>query len=275
MNEVVKFFLTINFIIISLQVVGQDTIVLDSSNYKLLYELDIEAGYFTTDRLQNIYYISQKNEVIKLSADGKEQFRYINKVLGRPTYLDATNPFNLLLFYPDYQDVVTLDRTLNVAGKYNLLQLGFFGTNTVGMAGDGRLWLYDSVNFRLKKVGQDGQVVLESGDLSLELGFAVNPDFILERDQLVYINDPKLGVLIFDVFGKYLKMLPIKEIEGFQVVGNEFLFYKKGQLNSFHLNTLLEESILLPIGNKKDDRIRVEKDRLYVLQKEKLKIYQF
>lgn len=256
---------------------AQDSLRFDTTqnSYEFLFQLDIEAEYFTTDKLQNIYFISSKNEIIKLQPDGKEEFRFINKTLGQPTYIDATNPFNLLLFYPDYQNVVTLDRTLNLAGQVNLFEIGLFGLEAVGMAGDGNLWLFDIVNFRLKKIGQTGKTILQSADLSLELRKSIKPNFILERDQLVYVNDPVIGIMVFDVFGKYLKTLPLKNLSTFQIMENELLFYENEKLNSFHLQTLLQNSLLLPEGISTNDQLRIEKDRLYILQKEQLKVFRF
>ena len=34
----------------------------------LLYSVDVTSSYFTTDHLQNLYYINGKNEVIKYAA---------------------------------------------------------------------------------------------------------------------------------------------------------------------------------------------------------------
>ena len=244
------------------------------NNYQLLFQLEIEATHFTTDKLQNIYYISQKNEVIKLRPDGTEQFRFINKTLGSPIYLDATNPFNLLLFYPDYQNVITLDRTMNLAGQFNMFGLGLFSLNAVGMAGDGNLWIYDALNFQLKKIGKEGQVIVQSADLSLGLNLSIQPDFLLERDQRVYANDPESGILVFDVFGKYLKTLPIFNLAAFQIVGDELLFFREGQLYSFHLITLLQTPMMLPEGVTADHYLRIQKDKLYALGDGKLKVYQ-
>ena len=245
------------------------------TNYQLLFELNIHATQFTSDKFQNIYYVSPTNEVVKLQYDGTEQFRFINKTLGAPAYIDATNPFNLLLFYPDYQNVLTLDRTMNLAGQFNLFELGIFGLDAVAMAGDGNLWLYDAVNFHLKKIGKEGQTIVQSADLSLELNKAIRPNFMLEKDQLVYVNDFKAGILVFDVFGKYLKTLPINGLDRFQVVGNELLFFHQGRMFSFHLLTLLQNPVLLPQGITPNDQLRVEKDRLYVLKKDKLQVYRY
>lgn len=245
------------------------------ANYQLLYQIEIQATHFTTDKLQNIYYISSNNEVVKLRQDGTEQFRFVNKTLGEPTHLDATNPFNLLLFYPGYQNIITLDRTMNLAAQYNLFELDLFGISAVGMAGDGNLWLYDPADFRLKKVGQNGNSIVQSGDLSLELNLSIQTTFILERDQLVYLNDPSLGILVFDVFGRYLKTIPLKGLQTFQIIGDELLYCKEEQMYAFHLLTLLEQPLYLPKAIDTESQIRVEKDRLYILDKTQLNVFQY
>ena len=267
------FFISLFFLKINAQEISPTDSL--KSSYQLLFELNIDAAQFTTDKLQNIYYISQKNEVVKLSPNGIEQFRFINKTLGKPTHLDATNPFNLLLFYPNYQNIVTLDRTMNIAAQFNLFELGLFGLDAVGIAGDGNLWLYDAVNFRLKKIGREGQTIVQSADLSLEMNKAIRPNYLLEKEQLVYVNDPEAGILVFDVFGKYLKTLPIKDLDGFQVVGDQLLFFQQGQMYSFHLLTLIQSLVLLPKGIAGEDFVRVEKDHLYVLKKGRLQVYGF
>lgn len=253
-----------------------------NGDYIFLFELNTDAKNFTTDKLQNIYLLGEKNEIIKLTPEGKEQFRYPNTTLGEPNYLDATNPFNLLLYFPDFQNVITLDRTLNLAGEINLQQLGFFRVNGLGMAGDGNLWVYDEVEFRLKKIGQDGRVILQSGDLSLELRQGIRPNFLLERGQQVFLNDPEVGVLVFDVFGRYSKTLPLKGLKEFQVVGDELIFMENGKLQSFHLQALLQSPLRLPdLGDSKNEenldgiKVRVEKDRLYILGQGGLKVYRF
>jgi hypothetical protein len=250
--------------------------------YTLLFEIKTDAKDFTTDKLQNIYLLDAKNEIVKLTPEGKEQFRYPNTTLGEPSYLDATNPFNLLLYFSDFQNVVTLDRTLNLAGEINLQELGFFRVNALGMAGDGNLWIYDEVDFRLKKIGRDGRIILQSADLSLELRQGLRPNFLIERDQQVFLNDSEIGVLVFDVFGRYLKTIPIKGLEDFQVVGRELVFLENHQLQSFHLDAYLQSPLRLPapLANSSKDiseekKVRLEKDRLYILEKGKLQVYQF
>lgn len=245
------------------------------NEYRLLHQIEAKAKNFAVDKLQNVYLLTAKNEVIKYGPDGTEQFRYPNRTLGALAELDATDPFNLLLFFPDYQFVMTLDRTLNPTGELNFQQLGFYRVGAVGMAGDGRIWVFDEAAFVLKKTDVNGAVAAESGNLGLLFGKALHPNFILEREQLVYVNDPAAGIFVFDVFGKYLKIIDIKGLSHFQTRNNELLFFAEGKLWSFHLQALLQKELRLPEGIAPTDKVLVEKDRLYHLQEGKLKVFEF
>jgi len=80
-------------------------------DYTLLRTLEISSPVFTTDQLRNVYTVTKTNEVIKYTPSGQIQFRYNNNTLGNLAFIDATDPFNLLLFYPDFRRVILLDRT--------------------------------------------------------------------------------------------------------------------------------------------------------------------
>ncbi|MBI5915439.1 MAG: hypothetical protein HY842_08685, partial [Bacteroidetes bacterium] len=231
------------------------------------------AKNFTTDNLGNLYLLTPDNEVIKYTPDGQEQFRYPNKTLGEATYLDATNPFHLLLFYPEYQTVLTLDRTLSLTGQFNLLQFGLLGAQAVGMSGDGMLWVYDETSFLLKKMAADGTVVVRSADLSLATGQSFRPNFLVEREQTVFVNDPAVGVLVFDVFGQYRKTIDLKGLQEFQVLDDQLIYNRDGQLWSFHLKALLEKPFSLPVQLPQGSKVRVGNGLLYVLDAGILKTY--
>lgn len=237
--------------------------------------VSIEARNFTTDNLQNLYVITPENEVVKYAPDGQELFRYFNNTLGQVAFLDATNPFHLLLFLPEYQNVLTLDRTLNLTGQFNLFQFGLFQVNAVGMASDGQLWVYDETAFRLKKIAADGTVKAESSDLSLTLGKAIRPNFLTERQQQVFLNDPEAGVLVFDVFGQYQKTIGIKGLKEFQVLDDQLVYFRDGRLWAFHLAALMEQPLTVPVKLPLSCKMRVGKEHIYVLETDELKIYPF
>jgi hypothetical protein len=245
------------------------------AGFRLIQTIGIEAVDFTTDKLQNVYLLEADNEVVKYNPAGSEEFRYSNKTLGGKAFIDATNPFQVLLFFSEYGMVLTLDRTLSLAGRIDLQRLGFFRVFAVGRSSDNHLWVYDEANFRLRKISSDGQVLVESNDLSLSLGRAIHPLSLQEQEQLVFLNDPESGVLIFDVFGRYLKTLDFRGIDHFQVFGEKMIFCRAGKWEVFHLNALLLQPLKVPEDALTGRKMRLENDRLYVLGDKDLKIYNF
>lgn len=69
-----------------------------SATDSLLYSVDLTSSYFTTDHLQNLYYINGKNEVIKYEFNSGIEYTFSDKRLGKPTYIDASNPMQYLYF---------------------------------------------------------------------------------------------------------------------------------------------------------------------------------
>ena len=245
------------------------------SSYTLLGTINIKAKAFTTDKLGQIYVVTEKNEVIKYDPYGNEMFRFNNNRLGELQHIDATDPFNVLLYYSDYMTVVTLDRTLNQTLEYDLINLNLLEVKAIGMSNDNNVWLYDDVTFKLRKVDRKGQDLIESDDLNLLLFYTPTPNFILERANAVYVNNPETGVLVFDNYGQYIKTLDFKNLDDFQVFNNQLIFRKEEKLMSFHLQPLVLQPIELPSNVNKTDDIRIQKNKLFIKKEDKILIYQF
>ena len=245
------------------------------STYTFVTKITDQAKFFTTDKLRQIYLVTEKNEVIKYDPSGKELFRYNNNRLGDLKQVDVTNPFNILLYYPAYQTAVTLNRTLSQTGEFQLLDLNLLEVNAIGMSNDNNIWVFDENTSKLKKINGAGAIVLQSNQLNMVLGFLPKPNFILERENMVYLNDPKAGVLVFDNYGQYVKMLDLKGLSDFQVLDNQLIYREKEKLMAFHLQTLTTRSIELPAGIRAEDHIRIQNNRLFVEKDKQLLVYRF
>ena len=245
------------------------------SSYTLAHTITIKSKFFTTDKLSQIYVVTDQNEVIKFDPNGVVMFRFSNNRLGNLKHIDATDPFNVLLYYPDYMTVVILDRTLNQTIEYDLIDLNLIEVKAIGMSNDNNVWLYDEATFKLRKVDRKGQVLIESDQMNMILAYTPRPNFILERANAVYINNPQTGVLVFDIYGKYIKTLDFKGLEDFQVVNNQLIFRKGEKLMAFHLQPLVLQAITLPAGIDEADEIRIQTNRLFVKKEDSLLIYEF
>jgi len=123
----------------------------DSSSYELIKSLPIEALLITSDKLQQLYVVTSKNDLIKYNSKGEELFRYSNNTLGELKHVDVTDPFNVLLYYPEFLTVLTLNRTLNPTGEFVLFDLNVLDVQSVALSNDNNIWLYDDVSFQIKK----------------------------------------------------------------------------------------------------------------------------
>jgi hypothetical protein len=245
------------------------------SNYTLINEIEIDAKLITVDNLNQIYALNADNEIIKFNSNGEEVFRFNNNRLGDLTHIDASNPFNLLLYYADFSNILILDRTLNSTVQLNLFELNFTKVSAVGLANDNNVWVFDDLNFQLKKIDRKGAMIAASDNLNFALNKPIRPNFLLEREQKVFLNDPEIGILIFDFFGQFEKVLEFKNLNKFQVIGEQLLYVEQDKLHSFNLKSLLTKSIKLPKKMEENDNILVQKNRLYLIKKGRIEIYRF
>lgn len=235
--------------------------------YSLQENIPGQYIYFTTDKLKRIYAVTADNELIQFDSNAKELFRYNNNTLGTLAYIDTANPFNLLLFYPEFQTVIILDRTLSPTAELNLLSTEVGDAAAVALSNNNQLWVYDAANLQLKKLNAKGEVLLSSGDLSLGLPSPPQAKQIVASADKVYLNDPSLGLIVFNNFGQYLQMLPIQNITYFQVFEQQLIYrLKNGKLYSYNLQSLLTIPLDLPQQTIQSTCLNIQPGLLYFLE---------
>jgi hypothetical protein len=190
---------------------------------------------FKTDKLTNIYCIDNKSELVKYNNKGEKLFSFTDRTLGNIDYLDVSNPLKIICFYRDYQSVVFLDNTLSVTSKIDLPELGFQDVSAIGLSNDNTIWLYDALDSRVKKITREGRIVIES-DLLTPFLKDFNPEFIVEANNYLIINDPANGFHLFDTFGKYLNTAKITGLNTIQIKNNKVLFLKDNTIQSWNVD---------------------------------------
>ncbi len=262
----------------SLQTVDLPSTQESNVDYTLEFKTEIKGKILKTDKLQNAYLVTQNDELIKYDKTGKKLYTYSNFDLGEITHLDATNPFNILLYYGNFQTIVVLDRTLDPMNTFDLFQTNIPTINAIAMADDQNVWIYDEANFRLKKINQKGEIIFESNDLSLELRSTFSPTFLLESAGEVFLSEVNGTVYIFDVFARLLikedYKIPNAQI---QTLDNKYLFLKKNEI--YIINPILGNNsknvLMLPEKKTKAIQAEIQQKRLFLLLEDKFEIYTF
>lgn len=202
----------------------------------------IKANFeqFTIDNIGNIYTLHDE-EIVKYLPTGKLFARYSNLKLGKINFVDATNPLKVMLYYKDFQQLVFLDNQLSVnSNEVSLENLGYEQTELACAGTNNSFWIYDRKNNELLRFNENSKKICSTGNLKQILKADLNTNFMREYNGFLYLNCPEQGVFVFDFYGAFSKLIPLKDLRGFRV-DEEIIYYRRDStLCSYNFN-LLEE----------------------------------
>ncbi len=165
-----------------------------------------------------------------------------------------------------------MDRTLSEIQRHDLSALDLPQVEALGTASDNNLWLFDNNTYTLKKLDQKNEVLAESLDLNLLLNEPLNPVRLLEANNRVYLNSPNLGLLVFDLFGNYIKTIPLLNLDYFQYYEGQIFYTQDKQLQAYHLLSFQYKNIELPVLEDNLEQLCLAQDRLYAKYPSKIEI---
>ena len=187
------------------------------------------------DNLQNIYILTKENKVVKYTDTFEKQYEYSNNLIGEIKSIDATNPQKILCFVKDFNRILVLDNTLAEINKIDLSTSEYLDVSAICRSNDNRIWIFDPINQILVKIDDQMESQYQSNRLTdLNLGM-IEPIMIKERGNIVAISDPNIGILIFDNFGQFLRLVPEKEIDNFQIFGDYLFFTQNEKYFQYHI----------------------------------------
>lgn len=242
-----------------------------ATEFKLILKIPTTAEDFTTDNLGNIFIVTD-NRLVKIDLTGLQITNNDEKNLGTLVSVDASNPFKIVTFYKDFSRVQVLDNKLVSRVDVNLLEKNIFQPLAVAYAQGEGLWIYDQQDFRLKKFDNQFRMVSESSSLDQVLPDLPEPNFLIEADNWLLMNDPSRGILVFDRFGTYYRIIPLQGLKSFQVKEGKIIYFHN-TLKTFDINTLEEGEISIPSADSMLN-VRIENNRIYILKEGFLEIYE-
>ena len=163
-----------------------------------------------------------RDNVFFKSADGISA-EYRNLSLGRISRVDLQNPLSILLFYEDFNTVVTLDNQLNEIRAIN------FSENNppivaaaAGMAAQNRFWIYEAVS---QQIGLYDYLNNKHTVLTQPL----RGDMLHYESDFNYFYwiDEQYNWYACDMFGKISFQGTVPEYDHIIIAGIQLLFYTK------------------------------------------------
>ncbi|MHB8260552.1 MAG: hypothetical protein ACYDCN_01955 [Bacteroidia bacterium] len=228
---------------------------------KTLFVIKTKADFFTTDNLGNTYII-KGDEIKKYSQTGDLLKIFSNNTTGKIASVDATNPLRLLVFYKDFATILILDDLLSQNGDaMNLLDYSLEQSDLICNSFNNGIWFFNRQNMELIRLDETFKPVVNTGNLNRLLATDLKPNFMIEYNGFIYLNNPTEGILAFDIYGTYFKTIPVKGLQHFQVKDNILFYYSEGILKSYNMKDLSQKE--LPFKNVND--VRIEKENYFLL----------
>lgn len=239
----------------------------------IIKEIPMHARLMTVDELGNIYVVKDDNSLVRYSDAGDSSAFYRSVQNGDISFVDASNPLKIVVYYALYNKVVLLDKMLAQMNEMDLRKLNIFSSSVVASSADGNLWVYDPFNAKLKKIDEQFNEKSQSNDIRQEAQVVPSPTFMVERDWKVFLCDTANGIFIFDRYANYVNTIDIFNVKYLQVYGSQLLYRHQDSLYSWDMNRITSNVLLIP--HKEDHIINAAlvRSTLYVLYDEKLVLY--
>jgi hypothetical protein len=242
------------------------------NDLKLLTSIKGSFDFFTSDNLGNIYTV-EGCVLKKFNTKGELLQSFSEKSLGNIFSVDASNPMKILVFYKDFRQVIFLDNTLSISGSPIVLDdLGIGQPQYVCTSYDNNFWVFDQLDFVLKRFDINLQQTAQSSNLSQVTEKSVKPLYIEEQGNNVYLSDSLQGIIILDKFGTYNKTLPFTGVQSLQSFDNAVWYIKNDILNKYIFKNF--ETITMELPEKNIRKIRVSSELLFIHTSEGISIYQ-
>lgn len=231
-----------------------------------------KLNYFAIDNIGNVYTIKE-DELIKYLVSGKMFARYSNLQLGNISFVDATNPLKILLYYRDFQQIVFLDNQLTTNSEpISLEALGYEQTDLVCAGANNSFWIYDKQNNELVRFNESSKKVSSTGNLKQILRADLKPNFMKEHNGYLFLNSPETGIYVFDIFGTFSRIISLKSLKQFEV-NEDIIYYQKDSIYCSYNYKLFEEACKKLEGYSNSIEAKYNNNKIYIGYKDSLVVY--
>lgn len=236
---------TISYLSIVLLILASSSLLKAQDTLNLV--LDFEVSRVSLDQKSNVLLANRDGQVHKYDAEGKLLWNYSPPKIGEVHHVEAWASMKILVFYRDFQEFVWLDRFLTETSRRDFPNelIGF--AQQISLSADGALWIFDNLDFSLKKYQANSRQLLINTPLDLLLDSqSYDILFMREYQGQLFICDKHAGILVFDNMGNYRKTLPYPNQSFLGFEANRLYGLQDDSLFYFEIYLLEETLIPLP-----------------------------
>ncbi|MEY2904417.1 MAG: hypothetical protein RJA52_433 [Bacteroidota bacterium] len=226
-----------------------------------IFRIEVPIEKWDIDPLDQIIVITPPQKVMKFSSSGELLSDFTQQSFGKISFIDTKDPFTTLVFYKNAQTLVFLDKSFYQIGEIQFNNLDFIEIQLITTGNNKSLWVFDIGFQKLFKLSRQGQIEIESAPLHLIFNRTPNFEKIWVNSLGVFLWDKNSGLSQFDLFGRYLKTIPLPEIIDIHASSNFFYFqnskglwkihFSEGDYSPIPIKSELEsKESIIKLGNK-------------------------
>lgn len=214
----------------------------------VIKEISGKFKSMTTDVLGNIYLVNEKNQIMKFDSLGQLRFEDNVKQWGEVNLIDASNPFEIQVWFQGNGKVVFLDNTLAHRGELDLFAAGFSWVGAQARSFENGLWIFDLSDLMLKRLNRQGKMQQQSANAGYMGEEEVKPIHIFDHQNRIYVSHENQGVWVFDQQANFIQTLKTPKIRKFQVQNDHLIWLDSNQIRTLNLKTQQIQSITVPFA---------------------------
>jgi len=186
------------------------------------------------DAMGSIWLIKE-NSVNRVDHNGNHLGSYKNLLLGKPTSLDVSDPFRILVFYKESQNILLLNNDANIIGQpVNLNELGLGEIILACRSTRGGVWLYHRVSAEFVRLDQRLVSVVQRIPFS-SIDNNSHPNHILQEDGVLFAGMNNKMIYRIDEYGTILPKLEIPYENTFRIQNDKLLAFHNNQTIGYYL----------------------------------------
>ncbi len=182
----------------------------------------------------NYYSVNTNNDILKYDSSLKKLFTQHYKSFGAAANIDASNPFDVSIFYADDNIILITDNNLTYKFQIDLNAIGQ-NFSAFAKSYDNEFLLFDANLKKIVKFNAKGEIIKQTNNLEQTTGDKLQAKVLYDNGQSILVFDDKNMIYNFDLNGRLLKKWGLKE--------KHFInFSKEGYYTSdtngvYHINT--------------------------------------
>lgn len=226
------------------------------------------------DKFGNIFLVTSNNQIKKLNSHLDSLAIYNESAFyGNIASIDVSNPLKILVYYKDFNTIVTLDRQLNKRNIIDLRTQNIFQASAIALSYDNNIWLIDEQENKLKKIDESGSVLLETRDFRTLFNQGFRPISIIDDNNLLYLYSPSIGWKVFDYYGGLKSEYSFLNWKDVQVKDNFLMGHDTATFYANKPQSLEYQSLKSSINLKLAKKIIKLQNSCYVLTAEGVSIF--